>query len=101
MTHPGFGSAPPSQACDDGRPLLSASQRQRTEGLLALQQGYGWQGELPVLLLERCWLRLEPVSVQSLGQVLPPDASGAAVSVPKTKMFFLGQPFPSLTKVFL
>ena len=29
MTHPGFGSAPPSQACDDGRTLLSSSQRQR------------------------------------------------------------------------
>ena len=78
MPHHGSGSAPPSQACHDGRTLLSSSQRLRTDGLLAQQQGYGWQGELPVLLLERCWLRLEPVSVQSLARVLPPDASGAA-----------------------
>lgn len=78
MPHPGFGSAPTSQACDDGRTLLSSSQRQRADGLLAQHQGTGWRGELPVLLLERCWLRLEPVSVQNLGQVLPPDASGAA-----------------------
>ncbi len=78
MPHHGSGSAPPSQACHDGRTLLSSSQRLRTDGLLAQQQGYGWQGELPVLLLERCWLRLEPVSVQGLARVLPPDASGAA-----------------------
>jgi len=78
MTQPGFGSAPPSQTCDDGRTLLSLSQRQFTDGLLVRQQGYGWQGDLPVLLLDRCWLRLKPVPVQDLGQVLPPDASGEA-----------------------
>ena len=54
MTHPGFGSAPPSQARKDGRTLLSSSQRQRADGLLAQHQGSGWRGELPVLLLERC-----------------------------------------------
>jgi hypothetical protein len=78
MTHHGFGSAPTRAACEDGRTLLSSSQRQRTDVLLAHQQGYGWRGNLPVLLLERCWLRLETVRVQDLGQVLPPDASGSA-----------------------
>lgn len=72
MTHHGSRSAPTSQARNDGRTLLSLSQRQRTDALLAQQQGYGWRGDLPVLLLERCWLRLNPVSVQGLGQVLPP-----------------------------
>ena len=78
MAHHGSGSAAPPQAGCDGRTLLSPRQRQRTDALLAPHQGHGWHGELPVLLLERCWLRLEPVSVQDLGAVLPPDASGAA-----------------------
>jgi len=77
MSLHGFGSAPPG-ACQDGRTLLSQRQRQRTDALLMAQQRLGWHGDLPVLLLERCWLRLEQVTVQKLGGVLPPDASGAA-----------------------
>lgn len=37
-----------------------------------------WHGELPVALLERCWLRLEQVAVQDLARRLPPDASAEA-----------------------
>ncbi|WP_411875995.1 hypothetical protein [Vulcanococcus limneticus] len=53
--------------------------RQRLDRLLAQQQREKlWHGELPVLLLERCWLRLEVVPVRRLAQVLPPDASPEA-----------------------
>jgi hypothetical protein len=34
-----------------------------------------WHGQLPVLLLERCWLRLSAVRVEDLAQRLPPDSS--------------------------
>lgn len=55
--------------------------RQRLDRLLAQQQREKlWHGELPVLLLERCWLRLEVVPVRRLAQVLPPDASPEAPS---------------------
>jgi hypothetical protein len=37
-----------------------------------------WHGGLPVLLLERCWLRLSRVSVEDLAQRLPPDCSQEA-----------------------
>ncbi len=78
MPHHGFRSAPPTQAGGDGRTLLSERQRQRIDRLLLPHQGQSWHGDLPVLLLERCWLRLVAVSVQGLAAVLPPDASGAA-----------------------
>ena len=34
-----------------------------------------WHGRLPVLLLERCWLRLSVVPVEDLARRLPPDSS--------------------------
>ena len=37
-----------------------------------------WHGGLPVLLLERCWLRLSRVSVEHLAHRLPPDCSQEA-----------------------
>ncbi|KEF43296.1 MAG: hypothetical protein ER33_00700 [Cyanobium sp. CACIAM 14] len=37
-----------------------------------------WHGGLPVLLLERCWLRLSRVAVEELAQRLPPDCSQEA-----------------------
>lgn len=37
-----------------------------------------WQGALPVLLLERCWLRLSAVGVSELALRLPPDCSREA-----------------------
>jgi len=61
------------------RSLLTPRQRARTDQLLEqLQREERWHGDLPVLLLERCWLRLQVVSVQQLALRLPPDASGEA-----------------------
>ncbi len=37
-----------------------------------------WHGGLPVLLLERCWLRLSRVPVEHLANRLPPDCSQEA-----------------------
>lgn len=58
---------------------LTPRLRARTDQLLAqLQRESHWHGELPVLLLDRCWLRLQEVPVRRLAQVLPPDASAEA-----------------------
>ncbi len=43
-----------------------------------LQQAPGWSGDLPVAVLEPCWLRLRRVAVERLAAVLPPDGSEAA-----------------------
>jgi hypothetical protein len=43
--------------------------------LEALQRAPVWHGGLPVLLLERCWLRLSVVAVDRLLVRLPPDGS--------------------------
>jgi len=60
-------------------PWLSPRQRQLLNGWIAeLRQARGWQGQLPVALLERCWLQLRAVPVAELAQVLPPDASALA-----------------------
>jgi hypothetical protein len=60
-------------------PWLSPGQRQQLNGWLAeLRQARTWHGQLPVALLERCWLRLRAVPVAELAQVLPPDASALA-----------------------
>lgn len=53
---------------------LQEAQRQ----LHRLQQVRSWGGELPVLVLDRCWLRLEVVPIAELCQRLPPDASREA-----------------------
>ena len=59
--------------------FLTAQQQARCDLLLEqLQREPHWHGDLPVLLLERCWLRLQVVTVQELAQRLPPDASGDA-----------------------
>ena len=59
--------------------LLTQRQQQRLESLLAsLQRERHWHGALPVLLLDRSWLRLQPVEVQQLAQRLPPDATAEA-----------------------
>jgi hypothetical protein len=46
--------------------------------LSALQREESWHGELPVLLLERCWLRLSSVPLRDLLLRLPPDGSREA-----------------------
>ena len=43
-----------------------------------LQEADHWHGGLPVLILERCWLRLSAVAVQDLARRLPPDNSREA-----------------------
>ncbi len=59
--------------------LLTEQQRLRLEALLEAQQGHlQWHRELPVVLLDRCWLRLQVVSIEHLCGVLPPDSSGDA-----------------------
>ena len=58
---------------------LTPRQQQQTEALVALQQQEAhWHADLPVLILERCWLRLQSVSVADLAGVLPPDSSAEA-----------------------
>jgi hypothetical protein len=44
----------------------------------SLRQAPNWNGQLPVLLLNRCWLRLRVVPVERLALELPPDLSRAA-----------------------
>jgi hypothetical protein len=61
------------------RQLLTPALRQRIEQLLEAQQSQrGWGAERPVLLLERCWLRLKTVPVAQLAVALPPDSSAEA-----------------------
>jgi hypothetical protein len=43
-----------------------------------LRRSGAWHGGLPVLLLERCWLRLSRVAVADLASHLPPDCSQEA-----------------------
>jgi hypothetical protein len=38
----------------------------------------GWDGDLPVAVLDRCWLRLRRVPLTRLTALLPPDASSEA-----------------------
>lgn len=37
-----------------------------------------WSGQLPVALLDRCWLKLRAVPVERLAFVLPPDTTAEA-----------------------
>ena len=60
-------------------PSLTAAQRQEANVALAhLQGAHSWTGQLPVLLLNRCWLRLTIIPVERLALELPPDLSRAA-----------------------
>ncbi|MCP9773580.1 hypothetical protein KBY66_13315 [Synechococcus sp. Tobar12-5m-g] len=43
-----------------------------------LQRQTAWHGQLPVLLLNRCWLRLEVAPVADLARLLPPDSTAEA-----------------------
>jgi hypothetical protein len=58
--------------------LMCLRPRQREElqrCLVQQQQEPRWHGGLPVLLLDRCWLRLECVRIDQLAYRLPPDSS--------------------------
>jgi hypothetical protein len=58
--------------------LTPRLQRQAAQWLADLQTVRAWHGGLPVLLLERCWLRLSRVPVADLALRLPPNATRAA-----------------------
>jgi hypothetical protein len=61
--------------------LMCLQPRQRDElhrRLALLQDEQRWHGGLPVLLLDRCWLRLESVRIDRLASRLPPDSSREA-----------------------
>ena len=62
----------------DGLFLLEEHLQQLHHALAELDGCDHWHGGLPVLLLERCWLRLSRVSVEHLAQRLPPDCSQEA-----------------------
>ncbi len=60
-------------------PLLTDRHQRQLELLLeSQQQQRHWHGQLPVVLLDRCWLRLQVLPVEQLCSVLPPDSSGDA-----------------------
>lgn len=60
-------------------PTLTEAQKLQAEACLShLQSAGGWGADLPVLLLNRCWLRLTVIPVGRLALELPPDLSRAA-----------------------
>jgi hypothetical protein len=63
----------------DALMCLRPRQREEVQSRLALlQQEQCWHGGLPVLLLDRCWLRLDSVRIDQLASRLAPDASWEA-----------------------
>jgi hypothetical protein len=59
--------------------LFTPSQRSVVERQLVLLQEFpAWDGRLPVLVLDRCWLRLSCLPVEELARHLPPDGSREA-----------------------
>ncbi len=62
----------------DGLFLLEDHLQELRRALVELRGCDRWHGGLPVLLLERCWLRLSRVPVERLAQRLPPDCSQEA-----------------------
>lgn len=73
-----FGGHGPAGRGDAPPPLLQRQQEQVRAALAELAAAEGWHAALPVLLLERCWLRLSRVDVGRLAGRLPPDGSEAA-----------------------
>jgi hypothetical protein len=55
--------------------LTSRQNAELDQWLDLLEASSHWHGQLPVLLLERCWLRLSAVRVEELARRLPPDSS--------------------------
>ncbi|MEA5390398.1 hypothetical protein VB738_03890 [Cyanobium gracile UHCC 0139] len=62
----------------DGLFLLDPHREELRRALRELEASDHWHGGLPVLLLERCWLRLSRVPVEHLARRLPPDCSQEA-----------------------
>lgn len=60
-------------------PTLTPAHWRTVDSALAdLQAAADWDGRMPVLLLNRCWLRLTVLPVERLALALPPDLSRAA-----------------------
>lgn len=60
-------------------PWLTLGHRRRLDALRdELDASTGWHGTLPVVLLERCWLRMRVVTVATLAEAVPPDRSAEA-----------------------
>ncbi|MCP9888798.1 hypothetical protein KBY96_12775 [Cyanobium sp. ATX 6A2] len=58
---------------------LTPEQQRRLQGWSeALDAAPNWHGTLPVVLLERCWLRLQAVTVATLADAVPADTSAEA-----------------------
>ena len=58
---------------------LTPEQCQRLQGWRdQLSAAPGWDGALPVVLLERAWLRLQAVTVTTLAEAVPVDTSAEA-----------------------
>ena len=61
------------------RDWLTPHQQDLLADLSARQQLLNrWDGDRPIALLERCWLRLQIHPISKLSAVLPPDNSGDA-----------------------
>lgn len=57
-------------------PSLTLRQRALVESqLVLLQQAPSWHGALPVLVLDRCWMRLTVLDLDALLLKLPPDST--------------------------
>ena len=58
---------------------LTSRQRLGLQDLLVSVETTGtWSWDLPVLIRQRCWLRLEYIRLDQLHRWLPPDARGEA-----------------------
>ena len=73
--------------------LTLRQQAQLLDWAVELQAAPNWVGNLPVALLERCWLRLRRISLEQLALVLPPDASAEAPELVRYRAWIAaGQP---------
>lgn len=75
---PSCDGRPGPAATVDGLFLLDHHRQELVLALRELERSDRWHGGLPVLLLERCWLRLSRVAVEQLAERLPPDCSQEA-----------------------
>jgi hypothetical protein len=74
----GNAATPGQVVTQDGLFLLEPHLEELRRALQELEGSDHWHGGLPVLLLERCWLRLSRVAVEHLASRLPPDCSQEA-----------------------
>jgi hypothetical protein len=62
-----------------GLPQFTGRQRdQLGEWHQLLGEAAHWHGQLPVVVLDRCWLQLKSIPVEDLARALPPDSSADA-----------------------